>query len=438
MRKILLLCSLLIAQGSGLVAQIQSGPMVGYSEMSEVLLWVQTKRPAKVKFGYFEQDKPATKKFTNEVVSEKSKAFAVSLIADQVLEGKKYDYEVYVDGKKVVRNYPLSFQTQTLWQYRKDPPNFKFIVGSCVYINEAATDRPGKPYGGFPEIFTSMAAQKPDFMVWGGDNTYYREPDWNTITGMNRRMTHTRSCPEMQPLLGSTHHYAIWDDHDYGPNDSDRSFWFKRQSLGVFKNFWGNPNYIFDNEATTGTFFWGDVQFFLLDNRWFRTPNDNFTGDRDFFGQKQLIWLIDALTQSKATFKIIVSGGQVINSVKVFETMANYEQERTQLLQKITEAKVPGVLFLTGDRHHTVLQKLDRTGTYPLYDLTVSPITSGPAKPVKEEDASPVVSGTIYTERNFGLIEVSGPLADRVLKINIFSTDNHLQWSKDIKASELK
>gem|GEM_PF-6823568 len=34
---------------------LQSGPMVGYSEMKEVLLWVQTKSSAKVKFAYWEK-----------------------------------------------------------------------------------------------------------------------------------------------------------------------------------------------------------------------------------------------------------------------------------------------------------------------------------------------------------------------------------------------
>jgi alkaline phosphatase D len=28
----------------------------------------------------------------------------------------------------------------------------------------------------------------------------------------------------MQQLSTATHHYAIWDDHDFGPNDSDWSY----------------------------------------------------------------------------------------------------------------------------------------------------------------------------------------------------------------------
>jgi alkaline phosphatase D len=58
--------------------------------------------------------------------------------------------------------------------------------------------------------------------------------------------------------------------------------------------------------------------------------------------------------------------------------MATYDAERAELLKKIADAKVPGVFFLTGDRHHTCLQKLERAGNlYPLYDLTISPLTSG-------------------------------------------------------------
>jgi alkaline phosphatase D len=437
MKKLILL--FLIIQTMGVNAQIKNGPMVGYSDMKEVMLWVQTEKPAKVKFNYWEQGTPNKKMTTEEVMTTKKDGLVAKIVCDQVTMSKKYDYEVLIDNKKVARNYPLTFQTQELWQYRKDPPNFKFALGSCNYINEPETDRPGRAYGGFNEIFKSIYDKKPDFMVWGGDNFYYREPDWNTRTGMIHRNTHSRNIPELQPLLGNTHHYAIWDDHDYGPNDSDRSFWQKDMSLDIFKLFWANPNYVFKDEACTGTFQWGDVQFFLLDDRWFKAPNENFTGNRDYYGKKQLNWLVDALVGSNATFKIIVTGGQVVNPAKVFENMSNYEAERDELLKKITDAKIKGVLFVSGDRHHTVLQKLDRAGAnYPLYDLTVSPLTSGPAKPVKAEDNSPMVDGTLYTERNFGICEVSGPQKDRVLKISIFDSKGEQKWTREIKANELK
>ena len=61
----------------------------------------------------------------------------------------------------------------------------------------------------------------------------------------------------------------------------------------------------------TGLFQWSDVDFFLMDNRYHRTSNNNFTVDRQILGKDQIDWLINALTFSQATFKFIAMGGQV-------------------------------------------------------------------------------------------------------------------------------
>lgn len=427
----------------GIVGQpanlLQSGPMVGYSEMREVKLWVQTKQPARVQIRYAEEGKPDAPYLTNEVRTERESAFTAHLLADQVEPGRKYVYELLIEGQKVSLPYPTQFQSQPLWQFRTDPPAFRFGVGSCTYVNEPEVDRPGQPYGGNYEIFTALNAQKPDFMLWTGDNTYLREVDWNSRTGVLRRYTHTRSVPEMQPLLANTHHYATWDDHDYGPNDSDRSYWLKPVTLDAFKLFWANPNFIY-NEGCTGTFMWNDCQFFLMDDRTFRAPNDTPEGpEKDYLGQRQLQWLIDALSGSQAPFKFVVIGNQVINPAKLFENYSNYATERDRMLKAIADAKIRGVIFLTGDRHHTILHKLDRPGTYPLYDVTISPLTSGPAKARDEELKQPsYVDGTYISERNFGMLSVSGPRLDRVLNIKVYDQKGAEKWSRDIRASELK
>ena len=439
MRKTLLL-SLLIQFNSLCFAQIKSGPMLGYSEMREVLLWVQTEKADFVKFGYWEKDKPSLKFFTEEILTNKSQAFVAKIIADQVYPGKKYEYEVYVNKKKIVRNYPLEFQTQTLWQYRTDPPNFKFAVGSCTYTNEPEFDRPGSPYGKSLGIFNKIYDQKPNFMVWGGDNIYLREVDWYTRTGINHRYTEFRKQKELQPLWGSVHHYAIWDDHDFGPNDSDRSFWGKNLTLDIFKNFWGNLNYVFKDEGVTGTFMWEDCQFFLLDNRYFRAPNEIIDENKDYFGEKQLNWLIESLRNSSAPFKFVVTGGQIVNEAKVFENMSNYPGERNKLLKKLEENKISGVLFISGDRHHTNLQKMERKDNYPLYDLTISPLTSSAGKPVEEEyKTKTIIEGTeLNNSQAFGIMEVSGKRTDRILKINVFDGDVTKKWDYTINARDLR
>src|SRR5688500_13515381 len=158
--------------------------------------------------------------------------------------------------------------------YRTDPPAYTVAIGSCAFVNEVPYDRAGDPYGGGYEIFESIAARRPDAMVWLGDNTYLREVDWDSPDGIAYRYAHTRSLPEIQRLLAIAPHYATWDDHDYGPNDSDRSYVLKSVSLNTFRRYW--PNVTAGLPGVPGVFTrfqLADVEFFLLDDRFHRTPN---------------------------------------------------------------------------------------------------------------------------------------------------------------------
>tara|TARA_B100001029_G_scaffold141277_1_gene120752 strand:- start:531 stop:1850 length:1320 start_codon:yes stop_codon:yes gene_type:complete len=418
---------------------INSGPMVGYSTMQEVLLWVQTDEKAKVHFEYYEIDNPKIRFKTEEKETDKKSGYVAKLIADEVVPGKNYKYEIFINGLKVERDYAMEFQTQKLWKWRTDPPDVNFIIGSCSYVNEPKFDRPGKPYGNNFEIFNSIHSKNPDFMLWLGDNTYLREPDWNSRTGFINRYSHTRALPELQPLLASTHHYATWDDHDFGPNNSDGSFWLKETASEIFKLFWGNPNYdVTGNGGITGFFQWSDLDFFLMDNRYHRTSNNNFTEDRQLLGKDQIDWLINALSFSQAPFKFIAIGGQVISSGAVYENYATYPEERKYLLDKIREAKIEGVVFLDGDRHHTVLSKMQESeNVYPLYDLTCSSLTAG----VNKDDESYNVYSlkeTLVGVNNFGMLNITGPAKDRELIIKIFDKDGQELWRKSIKANDLK
>jgi alkaline phosphatase D len=312
-------------------------------------------------------------------------------------------------------------------------------VGSCAYVNEPEYDRPGTPYGAGYEIFTSIHRQRPDLMLWLGDNMYLREADWYSWTGIIHRYTHTRSLPELQPLLGSTSHYAIWDDHDFGPNNSDRGFRERPSTLDAFKLFWANPEYGTPEIPGIFTSFeWSDVEFFLLDDRTFRTPDRRATGDRQIIGPAQLDALVDRLVTSRATFKIVAIGGQVLNPVTDAENWSAFDGERSRLLGAIAAERIPGLVFLSGDRHMTELTRMPREGTYPLFDLTVSPLTAGPYEKGESEKNTLRVPGTWVGQRNFAILTFSGPRAARVMKIRILDTAGSELWTRDVAASELK
>ncbi|MEO1713022.1 MAG: alkaline phosphatase D family protein [Bacteroidota bacterium] len=413
---------------------LQSGPMVGYSKMREVMLWVQTTEAAAVKIGYRPTGTEEPMKFTNTVSTISNTSFTAHLLADQVEPGNTYDYQVFINEKAVELSYPAQFQSQVLWQYRTDPPAVKFAVGSCFYINEPAYDRPGKGYGSGYEILTSIQENDPDFMLWMGDNIYLREVDYDSRTGIHKRYTHTRSLPELQPFLAATHHYATWDDHDFGPNDSDRSYIHKDWTLEAFKNFWANPSYGLPDHpgGITSQFQWADLDIFILDNRYFRSPNNRNTTEPTILGKEQLEWLIDALTFSKGSFKIIMVGGQVLSTAPAYENFSNnHAEERAYLLKRIEEEGIQNVVFLTGDRHHTELSKYPIDREHSIYDLTVSPLTSGASTNRGEVNGLRVPDTGVF-EHNFGLVEVTGPWGERTLQIQIMSREGEQLWEYSI------
>lgn len=419
-------------------SDLQSGPMVGYSEMREVMLWVQTKTAAEVEVRYGEKGSPKNMR-TNSVQTEKVGAFTAHLLADEVMPGKVYEGELYINGKQVSLGYPFEFQSQTLWQFRTEPPNFSFLAGSCVFINEPKLDRPGKPYGGDYGIFTQMAQVDADFMVWLGDNTYLRESDWNTRTGIMHRFTHNRAVPEMQPLLAKMHHYAIWDDHDFGPNDADRSYLLKETTQEAFELFWANPSYGLPGQGgITSKFQWADCDFFLLDNRYFRSPNYRKTGERTQLGEVQYQWLIDALKGSKATFKFVCIGGMVLSTYDKFENYIHvHPEERIRLMDAIQNEGIKGLIFLTGDRHHTELSYWAPEDGVPVYDFTVSPLTSG-AYDDGPEDNDFLVEGTSVGVRNFATIDVTGPRKDRRVTLKVTDWQGKELWKREISENEWK
>lgn len=408
-----------------------NGPMVGYTDHLESRIWLQCKEPCTARVEYWSKGRADSVLTTETQQGQRDKAYALEFVADQVIPGATYEYRAVVNERPVSFEETPVFRTPPLWKYRTEPPDFMVAMGSCAYINEPAYDRPGKPYGADPEIFNRIADLKPDLMLWLGDNTYLREPDWGTWSGFIHRYTHTRSNPEMQRLLRTSNHYAIWDDHDFGPNDADGSFVNAGMAQEAFDLFWANPRTV-PGLANTTNFSHADVDFFLLDGRTARVPPDVLTDSATMLGDKQINWLIRALKYSDATFKLVAVGGQVLNSEAVYENYANYRRERQWLLDRLNAEGLKNVVFLTGDRHHTVLSEMALPNGDPVYDLTVSPLTSGAHEP-KEKNRY-AVDGTLVVEQNFATLRFAGPRKARVMSINVHGADGAIRWSRDITA----
>ena len=88
--------------------------------------------------------------------------------------------------------------------------------------------------------------------------------------------------------------------------------------------------------------------------------------------------------------------------------------------------------------------RLDRPGTYPLYEFTSSPLTAGASTsaldPASPEFENPLrVPGTLVAgERNFGTLSVSGPRADRTLTMRALDPEGAVLWERSVRAADLR
>lgn len=423
-------------------SKIVSGPMIGHVELRTAIIWMQftpdvsDASVAYVKKGEFREN--GERSFfhlsggMDRVYKGEMGLFNIGTVQLINLEpGTTYSYWIYAN-KKQEAIATGEVTTQQLWQWRRPAPDFSFLTGSCAYFNQPAYDRPGTPYGSDSVIFEAMAKEKADFMLWLGDNWYTREVDFFSAYGLYYRPSRDRATKVLQPLLKAMPQYAIWDDHDYGWDNSEKSFPLKETSRKVFSTYWCNPSYGENGEGIYTRITWNDVDIFMLDDRWFRSNDamkDSINGQpnpgKRMYGPQQMEWLKNALLQSNEngdiSFRIIATGSQVLNSMSPKDCFYHYPAEFNELMQFLRDNNINGVVFLTGDRHHSEIIKTERSGTYPLYDITASSFTAGISKTTGAEKTNPNRVTPEIDEHNYARISFSGEKQKRVMKVEFMN-----------------
>lgn len=439
------------------MAALQNGPMVGYTTMAEALIWVQTEQEASVKVAFWPISKPTRIQYSDTVETNRKGAFVAKCILSGLRAGQQYAYSVYIDGEQAVRHYregyregviPLSFSTPANWRFREEghrPFDFTVGFGSCAYINERESgyDRMNSsPYGAGNQIFEAIYEASPDLFIWLGDNVYYREPDWTSRSGMIHRWTHDRSIPEMAPMLATIPQYAIWDDHDYGPNDIGREFWHKEMATEIFGLFHGNPTAGLPETPGIFTYFaWGDVHFYLTDNRTYRTGSnldpDPFGYNRQHLGKAQVDWLIELMNYNRgqsissypSTFHVLAFGNQALSPYDK-DGLSQYPEEWNYLFERLVAEELHNVIFITGDVHFGEVSRMEYKGM-EFWDVTSSPLTAGPwpGSPTGENpyrvDVFPGGNDRVG-QRNFATLSFEGPLQERRAVIRYYDADGNL------------
>ncbi len=404
------------------VGPIIHGPMLGDITATSAKVWVRTKGPETYHLIVGENSKEAveTERITFSPENNFTGVFQI--------ENLKPDTEVTC----FIRSDDVAFfPGEEAITFRTRP-----VEGAASSFKVAF----GGGSGFVPEweyMWDTIRGFKPDAMLMLGDNVYIDQPEH--IQTHDYCYSRRQSRPEWRRFIREVPMYSIYDDHDFGVNDCvpgpeiEKPVW-KRQVWNTFRENWANPGYG-GGEKRPGCWYdfsIGDVQFFMLDGRYYRDLEGG-----SMLGPVQRQWLLAGLSNSEATFKVVVSPVPFTPNIKPGsrDPWDGFPKEREKIFSHIETNRIDGVFLVCADRHRTDLRKTERPNGYTLYEFESSRLTNKHVHEVVKTDG--LVWG--YNEKcSFGLMEFDTTKEDPEVRFRAIDIDGEEQGNFLLKAGNLR
>ncbi len=293
----------------------------------------------------------------------------------------------------------------------------RFAFGSCVNENRDM------------KFWDVIAAQNPQAFLLIGDNVYgdtrlTHGADIPTLAASYKKLS---SRVEFDRFRRSIPMMTMWDDHDYGANDSGGAFAFKEWAEKIYESYWGASDEVKSRPGVYESRIVGPkgkrVQFIMLDGRFFRSdlasmtyrdPSPtlgwyipNMDPNATILGETQWDWLAQQL-EKPAELRFIISSTQVITDAHNFEGWTNFPKERDRLYALLGQKGVHNAIFLSGDRHSGGFYKTNAPGlSQPLWDFTSSSLNFAFGKgDGGDREPDPRRTGGLWGIPNFGQIDI--------------------------------
>lgn len=254
------------------------------------------------------------------------------------------------------------------------PASFRFAVGSCA--REANSP-----------AFTAIARQNASFLVHTGD-FHYANIGENRMEAFRKAYNYHLSAPPLRSLLANTPMMYTWDDHDFGPNDSNKNSPSREASLRNFREI--VPHYpLTVSPGDVGgpidqVFTVGRVTFILSDLRSQRDPEAlrMMNAAQDAWLRKQFLAARDAGSALIFWVTSVPWNGPATKA----DRWQGYPAHRAEIANFLKENGLAGkVVILSGDAHMTAID-----------DGTNSDFATGGGAPVRVFQAGPLANVGSY------------------------------------------
>ena len=205
---------------------LQLGPMVGHTDSGSTRIWVKASSAAQLSLLIGEREDLGDAQRIQGPALEAGTGFMGHVQAGNLLPSRRYFYCPLLNGRRaMLQPYP-SLTTAPPEGQSNDRVRVAFIscLGYHGYDSAAA--------------WGDMTRTNFDLLLMLGDNHYANSSDPEV---QRAAYFDHRQVAGFKALTSRIPTYAIWDDHDYGPNNSDGTLPGKENSLQTFHEHWPNP-----------------------------------------------------------------------------------------------------------------------------------------------------------------------------------------------------
>jgi phosphodiesterase/alkaline phosphatase D-like protein len=213
-------------------------------------------------------------------------------------------------------------------------------------------------------VFDAIRAQNPLLFLVTGD-LFYGNIDTDSARRFRKAYGASLTAPAPAALYRSTPVAYVWDDHDYGPNDGDRTSASRSTAQSVYRQL--VPHYALAAGRIGPiyqAFTVGQVRFVLTDLRSERSPSGVPDGPgKTMLGAVQKAWFKRELLGARERGQLVVWVSTVpwIGEPSAgSDTWAGYATERRELAAFI--ARQGPLVMLAGDAHMVAIDDGSHSG----------------------------------------------------------------------------
>lgn|SRR5574341_506818 len=226
--------------------------------------------------------------------------------------------------------------------FPQDSGSFTFALGSCAQTSSNNI------------VFQTILNQNPLFFFHLGD-FHYQNIAVNDQNLFRQAFETVLASPNQSQLYSQVPIAYIWDDHDFGPNNSDSTSPSRTASRLTYQEYVPHYPLAFGtgNISINYSFAVGRVRFIVCDSRSARSPyiapDDT---NKTMLGKTQKAWFKQKLLEAKSDYPLIVW----VNSLPWIGLTGDdgwylYTNERRELANFIKNFDIKNLCMISGDAH---------------------------------------------------------------------------------------